>query len=255
MHREQLVATTRAFLMRQPVFQRPSPVFISLSGGVDSMVIGKILVHLRDGGDSSVGDVIAIHVDYGNREESAAEAEYVSQWCGRQGIRFVCRRITEVRRGITARDDFERISRELRYSTYHEAISANKHADDTVESYGVIFGHHQGDLQENVISNVMRGCSPLQLSGMSESSLINGVYVWRPLLPHLKEHILEFAHKYGVPYFRDTTVSRCHYMCRRVPVSLCDFSPSGAREASCGSSWCHSSPTCMGWASCLTSLR
>jgi hypothetical protein len=30
---------------------------------------------------------------------------------------------------------------------------------------GMLFGHHRGDLQENVVSNVMRGCSPLALSG------------------------------------------------------------------------------------------
>lgn len=39
----------------------------------------------------------------------------------------------------------------------------------------VMFGHHQGDLQENVISNVMRGCGPLQLSGMARDSVINQV--------------------------------------------------------------------------------
>lgn len=39
----------------------------------------------------------------------------------------------------------------------------------------VMFGHHQGDLQENVISNVMRGCGPLQLSGMSKQSTVNKV--------------------------------------------------------------------------------
>ena len=68
-----------------------------------------------------------------------------------------------------------------------------------------MFGHHQGDLQENVISNVMRGCSPLQLAGMTETSSSHGVEVWRPLLRHSKEEIFAFAHRYGVPYFRDTT--------------------------------------------------
>lgn len=65
----------------------------------------------------------------------------------------------------------------------------------------------QGDLQENVISNVMHGVSPLQLAGMAEVSAAHGVAVWRPLLPHDKDAIFAFAHRFGVPYFRDTTPS------------------------------------------------
>ena len=38
-----------------------------------------------------------------------------------------------------------------------------------------------------------------------ESSVVNGVSIWRPLLPFTKEQIYDFAHRYGVPYFKDTT--------------------------------------------------
>ena len=100
------------------------------------------------------------------------------------------------------RDDYERIARELRYSAYRDLLAAREGT-----GAGIFFGHHQGDLQENVISNVMRGCSPLQLAGMAEASSSHGVLVWRPLLSHTKEEIFAFAHKYGVPYFRDTTPS------------------------------------------------
>jgi tRNA(Ile)-lysidine synthase TilS/MesJ len=34
-----------------------------------------------------------------------------------------------------------------------------------------------------------------------------GVLIWRPLLAHTKDDIYDFAHKYGVPYLRDTTPS------------------------------------------------
>jgi hypothetical protein len=41
--------------------------------------------------------------------------------------------------------------------------------------------------------------------GMLEVSVAHEVSVWRPLLPHDKDLILSFAHRYGVPYLRDTT--------------------------------------------------
>jgi hypothetical protein len=79
-------------------------------------------------------------------------------------------------------------------------------------------GHHKGDVQENVISNMMKGCSLLELAGMypevcmvaryrgrdcmawwhvtanhgidydvhQSQSIVNGVKIWRPMLRHPK---------------------------------------------------------------------
>ena len=60
--------------------EESSPVAISLSGGVDSMVICKILSKLDEINNISAG-VIAIHIDYANREESGQEADYVENYC------------------------------------------------------------------------------------------------------------------------------------------------------------------------------
>lgn len=40
--------------------------------------------------------VIAVHVDYANRAESADEARFLEEWCCSQGIGFKMRRIDEV---------------------------------------------------------------------------------------------------------------------------------------------------------------
>ena len=42
---------------------------------------------------------------------------------------------------------------------------------------------------------------------MSDASKVNGVLIYRPLLPHDKAPVLAFAHRYGVPYFLDSTPS------------------------------------------------
>jgi tRNA(Ile)-lysidine synthetase-like protein len=169
---------------------------VSLSGGVDSMVIAYLLHKLRPlHGDFQV---VAVHLDYGNRTESALESDYVRRWCDRFGMTFHVRRIDEVKRASTKRDEYERVSREIRYATYAAVLSQ-------YGAPGMCFGHHRGDVQENVISNMMKGLSLLNLNGMSEASVVNGVSIWRPLLMFDKDAIFEFAHRYGVPYFKDTT--------------------------------------------------
>ena len=68
-------------------------------------------------------EVIAIHINYGNRVEANAEADFLADWCERHGIIFRLRTITEVKRGVTKRDDYERISRDIRFETYRNTIN------------------------------------------------------------------------------------------------------------------------------------
>jgi tRNA(Ile)-lysidine synthetase-like protein len=191
-------------------------IIISLSGGVDSMVIVRVLAHLKMlcGYDHLI--VHAVHIDYANRPESGAEADYVRRYCeenlGTNTIEFTCRLIGEVTRGVTSRDDYERIAREIRYDSYRDTVAKAKsdmgicskeEQRDTI--VGVMLGHHRGDLRENVLSNSHKGCGPLDLSGMTEVSKNDGITIYRPLLPLEKSFVLDYAHKFGVPYFKDTT--------------------------------------------------
>ena len=50
-----------------------------------------------------------------------------------------------------------------------------------------------------------QGTSVLNIGGVAESSPVGGVLIWRPLLRHHKGEIYEYAHRYGVAYFKDTT--------------------------------------------------
>lgn len=183
----------------------PFPVIVSLSGGVDSMVIASVLSHLANDCNYNL-NLYAIHIDYANRPESAAEADYVRRYCEDKKIHFCLRRIDEVTRGITARDDYERIAREARYNCYRETIQLCKDVsgDSTIE-VGVMLGHHRGDLRENVLSNCHKGSGPLDLSGMTKVSVNDRVHIYRPLLPLEKKEIFDYAHRFGVPYFKDTT--------------------------------------------------
>ena len=103
-------------------------------------------------------------------------------------------------RGVTARDEYEKESRRIRFQAYADYMARTG-------ARAVFFGHHKGDVQENVISNVMRGGGLLELGGMAAASTVNHVRIWRPMLAHTKADVYAHAHAYGVPYFKERTLN------------------------------------------------
>ena len=129
---------------------------------------------------------VAIHINYANRPEAQAESDYIQGWCERLGISWRVHRMDDsLRRGHTARDVYERESRTQRYDMYRRTIE-----EEGARCPAVLVGHHQGDLQENVISNVMKGsslldiggavsrCRPVQYSTVQYSTVLTA---WRPV--------------------------------------------------------------------------
>ncbi|RYY81974.1 DUF924 family protein [archaeon] len=99
-----LQSTVQFLKTHYPVLSTPScpesVVMISLSGGVDSMVLMKILHYLSQEDKSKfniqISHIVAIHIDYNNREESMREREFLEEYCHAQDIVLYSRIITEV---------------------------------------------------------------------------------------------------------------------------------------------------------------
>ena len=51
------------------------------------------------------------------------------------------------------------------------------------------------------LAPLQRGANLLAVNGMAAEGVVEGVRVLRPMLPHPKQVVLDFAHRYGVPYF------------------------------------------------------
>ena len=199
---------------------------ISLSGGVDSMVIAYLLVKLAPRYNNFKVPTRKMTLLSSRRRSllctsttrtaprarpklimsrngasrSGTLHAVMMRGASRNLVRIECyvRRIDECQRATTKREEYERISRDIRYTTYAEVMARHNIP-------GMCVGHHRGDVQENVISNMMKGQSLLGLNGMSTSSTVNGVRIWRPLLAIDKDAIFDFAHVFGVPYMKDTT--------------------------------------------------
>ena len=173
---------------------------ISLSGGVDSMVLSYILHNLKALGD--IADFVAIHIDYANRHESGSEAKFVEDWCRYFGIRIIIRRIHHMSRASTDRQFYEDETRNIRFATYRYAM----------ERYGiscVMLGHHSDDLAENVLLNIFKGKDILDLFIMAPTMVRDGVVICRPMLRNNKQAIYDLAWDKQIPYLRDTTSEEC----------------------------------------------
>ena len=166
-------------------------ILVSLSGGVDSMVLLEILCNIKS-------DIICCHINYNNRDESKKEKEFLIEYCNYKNIKIEYIDM-EITRDSIKRDVYENLSKKTRYDFYKKLCDDN-------EIEGVFLGHHEDDLSENIFNNIMRGGREItDLSVFKEENIILGVKVFRPLLKNKKEEIYKIAHEYQIPYFKDTT--------------------------------------------------
>jgi tRNA(Ile)-lysidine synthetase-like protein len=164
---------------------------VSLSGGVDSMIVATILCYLGY-------EVIGIHINYNNREETKDEEKFMEDWCKYNGIKLYVKSIEDVTRGSIKRSDYESYTRNIRFDLYKEVLAAES-CDE------ILLGHHKDDIVENIVANVCRGRNVLDLAVIKETSVVNGVKMVRPMINFYKESVYKFAHNNNVPYFKDTT--------------------------------------------------
>ena len=149
-------------------------VAISISGGVDSMVIAHNLVetarlqaqHQRTAKreDSQTADnvckkppkFILLHLVYGNRPECEQEVDFLRQYADRLRLPLYVHRITEIKRKRNSkfRELYEEVTRKIRFAFY-------RYFDCPV-----ILGHNLEDTEENIVTNLAKGRTTGGLKGM-----------------------------------------------------------------------------------------
>jgi tRNA(Ile)-lysidine synthetase-like protein len=169
---------------------------ISLSGGVDSMVLSYLLRTRYPN-----LPIKAIMINYMNRPECNMEVAFVSMWCAKMSIDLHVHHIPEMNRNLciieNMRETYESYTKQVRYQAYRSFGS-----DATI-----FLGHNKDDVMENIFTNVMDKHQYSNLAGMSEEDHIEGITFHRPLLPIRKSLIFAFAHYHKIPYLKNTTPS------------------------------------------------
>ena len=188
---------------------------ISLSGGVDSMVLSYCLAILGI-------SVKAVHINYANRPECDEEEQIVIRWCSQIGIDCYVRRIDEIKRkecmDHNLRELYETYTKDIRFNSYKNVsgtqVTFLGHGEDdcskNVGGFGSLvtfLGHNKDDCFENILTNIVSKSHHENLQGMESMCVIAGIPFARPMLTINKKDIYEFADEHHVPFFVDSTPS------------------------------------------------
>jgi tRNA(Ile)-lysidine synthase TilS/MesJ len=176
---------------------------VSLSGGVDSMVMLRLLK--RTG-----ADVTALHIVYGNRPESEDELRVIAEFCRRLEVKLAVYKIPWLRRDCVEREFYEEMTRQLRFWAYRclaAAAPVEGWGGEAADKIPVLLGHIQDDVVENIWTNIVMNTHLGDLKKMQAEEVQMGVYIARPFLQMEKRAIYAAAKLLAVPYLKNTTPS------------------------------------------------
>ncbi len=177
-------------------------LIVSISGGVDSMVLSWILKKLGY-------NIIFVHINYSNRLDTDLEQELVIDWGRYLGVRTFYRVLDEINRPKCMDNDlrniYESYTRDQRYLAYTKAANLM----GWIDNYSIVLGHNHDDCIENVFTNIASKSKWENLYGMSWESkvLFNNIELsfLRPFIFNPKSDIYEYAKQNQILFLWDST--------------------------------------------------
>lgn len=166
----------------------PGTYVVAVSGGVDSVVLLDMLQK-----QASLKLVVA-HYDHGIRSDSSLDAQHVKQLASWYGLPFVAKA------GKLGANASEATARRMRYEFLHKVRQAT-------EARAVITAHHQDDVVETAILNLLRGTGRRGLGSLRSTDI-----VVRPLLHHTKQQLLDYANARNLNWREDSTNHDMKYL-------------------------------------------
>lgn len=160
---------------------------VAVSGGVDSMALLDLL-RRRPG-----LQLVVAHYDHGIRSDSAQDRQLIQDVIAPHSLPFV------YEEGRLGPDASEATARRARYD-FLQRVLATHGAD------AIVTAHHQDDLLETAILNILRGTGPRGLV-----SLRNRPGLLRPLLHVPKQALVAYAKDQGLVWREDSTNSDMRY--------------------------------------------
>lgn len=207
MRKDRLIAQMEAFVAKNALFEKDTPLLVAVSGGVDSMVLCDLL--LAQGYHFGIA-----HCNFGLRgAESDQDQIWMEKYALQHQIPFFCKKFDTLGLIQLRKNNFQKetsiqvVARQLRYQFFLEILEKEKYQC-------LLTAHHQNDVFESVLLNLAKGTSIAGLRGIlpkrpypfSLQKKTDKKYdLVRPLLFTKKDDILAYAKKYNLSWREDSS--------------------------------------------------
>lgn len=160
---------------------------VAVSGGVDSVVLLDMLTQ------ESGLELVVAHFDHGIRKNSAEDSTFVADLAKKYHLQFFSERVE------LGADASEATARSHRYKFLEKVKQA-------VNARAIITAHHQDDLIETALLNVLRGTRHKGLVSLQSSEERT-----RPLLTMSKDQLIKYAQAHDLVWREDDTNQDVRY--------------------------------------------
>jgi tRNA(Ile)-lysidine synthase len=177
-------------------------IVVGVSGGPDSMCLLNILLTLSKEFDLII---FVVHINHCLREEADFEENYVRNFCDKSNIKFFSKKTDISTLAKQNKVSTEEIAREVRYNFFYEILKQTG-------SNKIAVAHNANDNAETILMNILRGCGPDGLTGISE---INQNII-RPLIDIKRSEIEEYCSENMIQTMIDKTNLESVYMRNKI---------------------------------------
>lgn len=213
-----MLAEVRRTIRREAMLKSGEPVWVAVSGGVDSMVLLHVLHCLGH-------PVWVAHVDHGLRgAESDADRAFVEAQAGKLGLPFRAVRVDV--KSVADGSSVQMAARQLRYQWFKALLREGPPV--------IALGHHADDRAETLLLHLLRGIGARGWNGMPAVTRLEEGRVCRPLLGVGRKEIAAYAAAHGIAFREDASNRDPKYLRNRVRNELVPFLEDlrpGARNA------------------------
>ncbi len=161
---------------------KPGKYVVAVSGGVDSVVLLDLLYEQLKNPEKNLA---VAHFDHGIRENSDRDRKFVEKLAQSYKLQFF------YEEGGLGPQASEALARQKRYEFL-------KKVKEQTNSSSIVTAHHQDDVLETIIINLLRGTGRKGLSSLASHDGLA-----RPLLNFPKSEILDYAKSRGLRWQED----------------------------------------------------
>ena len=158
--------------------------YIAYSGGLDSTVLLHVMHSLEL-------PVHAIHVNHHLQKECDHWQQQCEKFCNQLAIPI---KVKHARITKQTQKSLEELARHARYVLLQEMLDAKS---------AIVTAHHQNDLAETVLLQLLRGAGPAGLAAMPECKALSPGIHLRPLLVNSHSELQEYATNHNVQWVED----------------------------------------------------